>query len=162
MCLDFALEMNSRYSSCLLIRVKAGLWEDGERVKDRWRSFYLRFPCLGRTAVDMTVAWAVASFLSLPAYFVSFPCACLPHFHACSRAFSFLLKLCSTADTSHEDMRLTLLPSVVFVSLFSSLQLWDVWVKSFLAEQLTGSHWQCGSLVLDKLLPLKAVGSSLY
>lgn len=39
----------------------------------------------------------------------------------------------STADTSHEDMRLTILPSVVFVSLFSSLQLWGVWVKWCLA-----------------------------
>lgn len=34
MCLDFALEINSRYSSHLLIRVKTELWEDGERVKD--------------------------------------------------------------------------------------------------------------------------------
>lgn len=29
MCLDFALETNSRLSSCLLIRIEAGLWEDG-------------------------------------------------------------------------------------------------------------------------------------
>lgn len=83
MCLDFALEINKRYSSCLLIRVKAGLGRMGRESRAAEDLFIcLRFPCLGRTAVDMTAAGlgCVASFLSLPACFVSFRVPAFPTF----------------------------------------------------------------------------------
>lgn len=161
MCLDFALEINSKL--LFAYQAKSGLWEDRERVKDSWRSFYLFKISLsgqGGSWHDCSrVGLLPLSFLCLLAVFLSLVPA-FPIFMPAqgpSASCSVLLPP-STADTSHEDMRLNLLPSVVFVSLFSSLQFWDVWVKWFLAEQLIVSHWQCGLLVLDRSLPLQAVG----
>lgn len=105
MCLDFALETNSRLSSCLLIRIEAGLWEDGGESQGQlclvlvlFFFICLRSPCLGRMAAEMIAAGLGCVLFPLFAGFLyfgaSFTCICLPHFYACSRVSSCLQSVC--------------------------------------------------------------------
>lgn len=57
--LDFALETNNRYSSCLLMKVEAGLWENGSESREMKGSFFSSYlfniSFVGRMAAEMIV-----------------------------------------------------------------------------------------------------------